>query len=180
MKKNNIWVLVWIFLVSCASLNACSESDEENTGSEVAETQEFLKKALAHDLFEITAGMMAEDQSKNGEVGGFGQQLVHVHTRTSEALQSIARRKSVQLPDQMPADKKSIINRLEEKEGTEFDQNFAAVQITAHQEVISMYEEADKKITDPEIQGFIDQILPVLQEHLAEIQKVQTQLIAKN
>lgn len=179
MKKHNVWVLVWIFLVSCASLNACSENDDESTGSDYTATEDFLKMVSASDLFEITAGMMAEDQGESSEISSFGQKLVHIHTRTNAALEEIARRKGIQLPDEMTADRKSLVNRLGEKEGAEFDQAFAEAQITALQEIINLYEQGDKQITNPEVQGFINQILPVLREHLAEIQNVQTGLLNK-
>jgi len=166
-------------MISCATLNACNETDEDATASDTAATAEFLKQATAADIFEITAGMMAEDQGDKQKIHSFGQQLVHVHSRTSEALTTLARRKSVQLPEEITVDKKRLINQLEEKEGQEFDQAFTEVQITAHQEAIALYERADKEIQDAEIQGFVDQILPVLKEHLTEIQQVQTEVISK-
>lgn len=171
--------MVWIFMVSCATLNACNETDDESAALEKTATAEFIKQATATDLFEITAGMMSEDKGQSDAITSFGQQLVHVHSRTSEALSTMARRKSVEIPEVMDVDKKRVVSQLDEKQGKAFDESFAATQITAHQEAIGLYEKADKDIKDPEVQAFVDQLLPVLKEHLAEIQKIQTQLVKK-
>ncbi len=167
-------------MISCASLNACDETANKSMDTDKIATEKFLQEATSADLFGITSGMIAEENGKSTAVTAFGHELVRVHSKTSEALATIARHRSIQLPEEIAIDKKKVVNQLEDEKGDAFDQTFVNAQITAHQEMIDLYTQADKQIKDPEIQGFVDQILPVLQAQLVEIQKAQTSLIAMN
>ncbi|WP_192821569.1 DUF4142 domain-containing protein [Rufibacter sp. LB8] len=174
MKKSKIWIVASALFLSSASLVSCNNKASEETASEKVKVEKFLQKAASNDMFGMMTGMLAGDQGKEQKVAAYGQQLYHVHSRTSPAIENIAKRKNVKLPNVMESEKKVLVDSLEVKKGDEFDKSFADVQVAAHEEAVALYEQADKELTDPEIQAFIDQILPVLKEHLQEAQQLKT------
>ncbi len=155
------------------TLVSCNKVDKEAVAADQEKVEQFLKQAATNDNFQLMAGMMAEDQAEKGAVGALGQKIYHVHSRTTPVLAEIAKKKDVTLPAEMGSEKKALVDSLETKEGEEFDQTFAEVEVAAHEEAIALYEKADKEVTDPDVQSFIDQILPVLKEHLAEAQELK-------
>ncbi|WP_210463857.1 DUF4142 domain-containing protein [Rufibacter roseolus] len=173
MKNINVWMLASLFSMSSMTLVSCNKVDKEASAADHQKVEQFLKQAATNDNFQLMAGMMAEDQSKKGEVGALGQKIYHVHSRTTPVLAEIAKKKAVELPAQMGSEKKALVDSLETKKGEEFDQTFANLEVEAHEEAIAFYEKADKEVTDPDVQQFIDQILPVLKEHLAEAQELK-------
>jgi putative membrane protein len=180
MKKYKSLLAAGAFLISSASLVSCNNEKSEVAAKEKVHVEEFLQKAASNDMFGMMTGMLAGDQGKEKKVSEYGQQLYHVHSRTSPAIETIAKHKNVKLPNVMDAEKKVLVDSLEVKKGKEFDKTFAEVQVTAHEEAVALYEKADKEVSDPEIQAFIDQILPVLKEHLQEAQKLKNAMAKLN
>lgn len=180
MKKYNVKVLAYSLVFSGIALASCNKTDKVAAQAEHDKVEHFIKEAAANDVFELTAGMMAAEQSKAQKVDTYGQQIVQVHSRTNPVLESLAKRKHIELPAELPSEKKKLVAQLEDKKGEEFDKEFATVQLEAHQEAVALYEKADKEVEDKDIQAFVDQVLPVLKEHLVAAQEIHTELIAKN
>ncbi len=171
-----MWGLVSAFFMGSLTLVSCSKVDKEASAAEKAKVQEFLTQAASTDNFQLMAGMMAGDQGKKADVGALGQKIYHVHSRTTPVLAEIAKKKDVQLPAEMGTAKKALVDSLEAKKGADFDEAFAEAEIAAHQEAIALYEKADKEVQDQDVQSFIDQVLPVLKEHLTEAQELKNGL----
>lgn len=180
MKKSNVKVLAYSLIMSGIAFASCNKTDRVAAKAEHDKVENFIKEAAANDMFELTAGMMAAEQSKATDVDLYGQQIVHVHSRTNPVLEDLARSKHIQLSSELPSEKKKLVAKLEDKKGEEFDKEFAEVQLEAHQEAVALYEKADKEVTDKDVQAFVDQVLPVLKEHLAEAQEIHSELLAKN
>ncbi|WP_207435732.1 DUF4142 domain-containing protein [Sabulibacter ruber] len=176
MKKVNKWMLASSFFMSSLAMFSCSKVDKEASAAEKVKVQEFLQQAASTDNFQLMAGMMAGDQGRKADVGALGQKIYHVHSRTNPVLAEIAKKKDIQLPAEMGTEKKAMVDSLEAKKGEDFDQAFADAEIAAHKEAIALYEKADKEVNDQDVQSFIDQVLPVLKEHLTEAQELKTEL----
>ncbi|RNI29475.1 DUF4142 domain-containing protein [Rufibacter immobilis] len=176
MKKQKVWMLASLFSMASFAMVSCNKVDKQANAAEKVKVEQFLKQAATNDNFQLMAGMMAEDQGKTGSVGALGQKIYHVHSRTNPVLQEIAKKKAVELPAEMGSAKKALVDTLEAKKGEQFDESFAEVEVAAHEEAIAFYEKADKEVKDPDVQSFIDQILPVLKEHLSEAQALRSEL----
>lgn len=155
---------------------SCNSVDKEAYAADQVKVEKFLQQAATNDNFQLMAGMMANDQSKSGNVGALGEKIYHVHSRTNPVLEEIAKKKSVKLPAGMGSEKKAIVDSLEVKKGADFDKTFAEVEVKAYEEAVAVYEKADKEVVDKDVQAFIDQILPVLKEHLSEAVALQSEL----
>ena len=175
MKKNNVWMLMWALLLGGTALVSCSDDDNyEMLEQDRARVATFMQNAAASDMFEITTGTMAQEQGETADVQMFGDMLVEDHSMTAMKIKEMADERNVNLPQSLPAPKQEIATRLDGKTGMDFDKDFAAIQVEAHQEAIALYEEADRDIADTEVQAFIDATLPTLRMHFTHAQQLKT------
>ena len=163
--------ILFLMLLTLGIATSCDEDEDDNTPMLTVPT--FLQQAAASDMFELTTGNMAVQKGTLTEVKDFGQMLISDHTMSGSELISLAQQKNVTLPTTLPQDKAQKATTLQNLTGTAFDQQFADMQVQAHQEAIALYEQADKDITDAQVQAFIDKNLPVLRAHLIEAQSVE-------
>jgi putative membrane protein len=153
-------------------VTGCNNDDDNN--ADKLTTQEFMMRAANSDMFEIQTGHKATLNGNLPAVKAFGQHLVHDHTQTSMQLKALATQKNITLPDSITEDKRVIRNRLASETGKTFDQDFANVQIMAHDEAITLYTRASTEVTDPEVRTFAAQGLPLLKQHRQEAQQLKT------
>jgi putative membrane protein len=151
---------------------SCEDDDSTNT-NRLTET-DFMVRAANSDLFEIQTGRLAAGKGMTDEVRALGQHLVTDHTASSTELKALANQKNITIPDSLSVDKRTIRIRLAGKTGKTFDQDFATTQVTAHDEAISLYQQATQELQDPEIKAFATKTLPILQMHREHAVQVKT------
>ncbi|NEM97683.1 DUF4142 domain-containing protein [Pontibacter burrus] len=166
-------------LVSVVAVTACEEDDDDVPVARMT-TAEFVQQAAASDVFEIEAGKLATANSTTPEVVTFGENLIDDHTETSQTLMTLAHQNSVNVPlpsrQTLPQDKQAILTRLESKAGGDFDLDFVAVQLEAHQQAITLFEKASNELEHQAFRDFAKNTLPTLQAHLEMARKLRTQL----
>lgn len=177
MKRYNVWMLNAAFLFGSVSLVSCAKEQTAAQKEDTKKVAQFLQKAVETDNFGIVTGILATDKSKAEAVGDYGMTISNVHSKTSPVLEDLAKRKYVEVSQTLPAEKKTLVANLEKSDSLTFDKEFIDVQIAAQQEAVALYEEADKELKDAEIQSFIDQVLPVLKEHLKEAQDLKMAMV---
>jgi len=160
-----------LMLLALGAATSCKDDDEDNQPA--LTVQSFMQQAAASDMFEIRTGTMAITKGTLPQVRSTGQTLVTHHTMTSTELMALAITKNVTLPTTLPQDKATRVTTLENATGTAFNHQFAEMQVLAHQEAIELYEQADRDITDAQVQAFIDKTLPILRTHLTEAEQLE-------
>ncbi|WP_299821493.1 DUF4142 domain-containing protein [uncultured Pontibacter sp.] len=173
------WRLL-VILVSVVAVTACDDDDDDPIDIDLLTETEFVQRAAASDVFEIETGSLAENQAEAQEVADFGAMLVMDHTMSSQRLMDIARDENINVPmptaATLPEDKRTILTRLQSKNGTAFDQDFAAVQVQAHREAIELYERAVDELDDDDLRTFAEQTLPTLRQHLERAEDLRDQV----
>ncbi|HZR35439.1 MAG TPA: DUF4142 domain-containing protein [Nevskia sp.] len=137
--------------------------------------QEFFAKAAASGLGEVNAGQMAQAQGSTDQVKTFGRQMMRDHGKANAELKQLAASKGVTLPDAPDADHQKELDQLKQKQGGEFDQEYAKGQVKDHKEAVSLFEKAAKS-KDADIKAFAQKTLPVLKEHLTMAKSLDDQL----
>lgn len=173
MKK--IQAKSWLILALLSlvfGVISCDKNADE--GSKRLTETEFMVRAANSDLFEIQTGNMAAGKGITAEVRDLGQHLVMDHTTSSMELKALAAEKKITLSDSLSDDKRAIRTRLAGESGKAFDQDFANVQITAHDEAITLYRQAISELQDPDIRSFATKTLPALQMHRDHAVQVKT------
>ncbi|RDV13849.1 DUF4142 domain-containing protein [Pontibacter diazotrophicus] len=126
---------------------------------------EFMTQAASSNMLEIEAGQLAQQKGQNQAVKDFGQMMVTDHTQATEQLQSIASQKNITLPDSMSQEHMDQLQSLRDKNGAEFDQEYADLMVSSHEEAISLFEDASEDLEDPDVKNFATTTLPKLREH---------------
>jgi putative membrane protein len=171
MKKMILSGKIWLLLLAALSVVTACDDDEDDQDQKLS-MQAFMQQAAASDTFEITTGNMALQKGTLTDVKDFGQMIVHDHTMSGKELKALAAQKGVTIPKTIPQDKMAKITALNGLSGAAFDKAFATQQVEAHQEAVSLYEQADRDIADAQVQVFVDKTLPVLRTHLQHAQQL--------
>lgn len=127
---------------------------------------DFIKHAYQGNQAEVQMGQLANQKSQNPQVKQLAQRLVTDHTKANQQLQTIAQQSNVTLPEKPDRHHEHALKKLEKLSGSQFDQQFATDQVRDHLKDITEYQNASQKIQDPAVKQYIQQTLPVLQEHL--------------
>jgi len=78
--------------------------------------------------------------------------------------------------EQAMAAHKAEVDKLRTLKGPEFDREYTRLMVQDHQKVIDKLTTARSRISDPELTGLVDKLLPTYKQHLAMAQKLQDTL----
>jgi putative membrane protein len=152
-----------------------TRKSESNKDDKVARgDRKFIEKAAGGGMFEVQAGQLASTRAKSPDVKSYAGMLVDQHTKANDELTQLANAKGVELPAAPPRAMRSEIEQLGKKNGDDFDKEFVKVAIKDHKQDIKDFEKASKDVKDPEVKAWATKTLPVLKEHLAQAQKLQS------
>lgn len=125
----------------------------------------FVIDAQQGSKGEVVLGQMAADRAHNGEVKDFGLRLVKDHSKANKELIEFASRRDITLENDLSAEHRQLSDKLSELSGEDFDKAFVAAMIEDHQKDIAKFKTAADTLTDPFVVSFVQQTLPVLEEH---------------
>lgn len=177
---SNLRSFVLTAMVGSVALFGCgegtSESTEEHTDSvttaesaadSVADSRdadaEFLSDAVEANTKELRA--IALGKTKGGkEVKTHAGHMMSDHKKLGEDVAAYISKKNLTLEDVDTAD---VDNDLNDKAaGKDFDKAWADKMVDDHEKVISMFEDAQDDVKDPELKTMITDALPKLKSHL--------------
>lgn len=140
------------------------------------EAQEFVNAAGQASLVEIRTSEMALEKSASADVKAFAQMMIDNHKASIDKLKAAASAASLMPPADILDDfHMRRINDLVETDGdADFDADYAALQIDAHNDAIKLFEDYSKD-TDAtaQLKMYADESLPTLQTHKAEAEKIR-------
>jgi putative membrane protein len=124
----------------------------------------FRREAAISDQFEIRSSQLALDRAASPAVVAFAQQMISDHTTNSAGLRQYSDfGASEQGVDPRRA---AMLSELASLDGRAFDEAYAEMQVTAHQEAVALYGTYAQNGDWPELVGFARAALPGLQGHL--------------
>jgi putative membrane protein len=138
--------------------------------------QDFINAAGQAGLVEIRTSEMALQKAKNADLKTFAQKMIDDHKAGAEKLKAAASAAGLMAPPETLDDfHMRRINDLVETDGDEdFDADYAALQVDAHNDAIKTFEDYSKD-TDAvsQLKMFADETLPTLTAHKAEAERVR-------
>ncbi|MBK8838764.1 MAG: DUF4142 domain-containing protein [Hyphomonadaceae bacterium] len=179
--------------LAALSLAACGDNMSSNTAmttptTETAsirpataenatrEAQDFVNAAGQASLVEIRTSEMALEKSASADVKAFAQMMIDNHKASIDKLKAATSAASLRPPiDVLDDFHMRRINDLVETDGdADFDADYGALQIDAHNDAIKLFEEYSR---DPDataqLKMYADESLPTLQTHRAEAEKIR-------
>jgi putative membrane protein len=141
--------------------------------SAAAEVTGWITKAAEAGLAEVALGKLAVEKAQSAEVKKFAQRMIDDHSKANEELMKIAKDKGVTPPAQLDEKHRKLQQDLAKAQQADFDKKYMDGQVQDHKEAVAHFEKGAKS-NDPQVQQFASSKLPVLKEHLAMAQKVNT------
>ena len=140
-----------------------------------ASVTDFVTNATVANMKEIATGKLAEKNAKDPSVKAYGGKMVDHHTMATKQLMALVKSKGYKIPKPDPS-MAAPDSMLIKAKGAEFDRMYVPMMITDHQKAIQLFETASQNVSDPDIKAFAVKTLPLLKEHLAEIQQIASKL----
>jgi putative membrane protein len=134
----------------------------------------FVMAAATSDMYEVKAGQMAQEKAQNAELKAFGKMMVADHTATTNELKPLAMKASAAIPTELDERRKGMIDNLTSASGADFDKAYAAQQVAAHEEAVTLMEGYAANGDNAEIKAFAAKALPKIKAHLEKIRQLQT------
>lgn len=140
------------------SMNATSAplTDDEKT---------FMTKAAEGGIAEVSLGGVAATKATNADVKNFGTQMQTDHGKANDELKQLASTKGVTLPTETDAEHKKTADEVSAKTGAAFDKAYMTAMVKDHDKDVKEFEEASKKVKDPDLKSWTDKTLAVIQGH---------------
>jgi len=145
------------------------------TPSNEAKAPDFVTKAAASDMFEISAAKLAATRATDADVKAFAKMMVADHTKSTEALKKAITDsgQALTLPTILPDDLKDKLDDLTKADAKDFDANYMDNQVDAHQAALDLMQRYAQDGDVAQIKTFAASTAPVVQKHLDEARKVR-------
>jgi putative membrane protein len=156
---------------SAASSAHQQESMRANSGHHVmagdhdgADPAAFVAKAAQGGMTEVALSKAAATKASDADVKKFAEQMVQDHQKANDELSSIARKKALNLPASLDAEHQAVIQKINNKSGSEFDQAYGKQMAMDHATTVALFDGATHS-TDADLAAFAEKTLPTLKEH---------------
>ncbi len=128
--------------------------------------KQFINNAAQVSMTEVQLARMAQERATRQDVKDYAQRLERDHTNAQQMLSGLASQLQVQLPQSLDQRHQTMVSKLSNLSGPQFDQQFLQEQIKAHQNSINQFQRASKQADNPQVKDYANRMLPNLEEHL--------------
>jgi putative membrane protein len=160
---------------SSSSDTAQSRSAGSQNGAQVAEQDREFMEDIAHaNLAEIETGKMALEKSQDPQIKKFAQMMIDDHTKAMKELQSLAKKKEVDLPAETDLQHKTIATALKALSGNTFDEQYIArVGVGDHERTLELLKKTEQQTQDAQLKAYAANTLKSVSKHLEMAKKLE-------
>lgn len=169
MKKVSAFslpVVAALLMLACAG--DASDGGKKSDG--------FAKVAAQGGMAEVQMGKLAAERGGSAAVKLFGQRMVDDHTKANMELNQLAARKNIQLPQELSAEQKSMMDKLAKLAGEDFDKEYVDMMVDDHEHDVAEFQTQSEKGDDPDVRAFAAKTLPTLRDHLQMIKDIKSKM----
>ena len=144
------------------------EQNEQNLdgNKELEKASDFVVKAADAGMAEVQLGKLAAERATKPEVKKFAQTMVEEHTRANDELKTLAQQQNIVVPSSISEENQEKMNKLQEKQGEEFDKEYMDMMVKDHEKVVDMFEKQAENGDVPEVSEWASNKVPALRHHL--------------
>jgi putative membrane protein len=132
----------------------------------------FIEQAAEGGHAEVTLGESAA-KSENPAVSAFGKQMIADHGKMNDELATLAKAKGVEPPSDADLASQAKGLAVSALPGSTFDRQYVSSQLADHKKTLALFEKQAQSGQDPELKAFAEKGIPVIQQHIAELEKLQ-------
>lgn len=129
--------------------------------------REFVKVIRFANLWEIPMGELAEKRGTTQKVRDVGLTIANDHKKLNAAVEQLARRLGLTLPDQPTSSQKSWMADISGRHGDDFDRTFADRLRAAHGTVFGLVAEVRAGTRNPDVRAFAQTANEIVMKHMA-------------
>ena len=152
---------------------AWASDEDQKPGEKPFDDAEFVQKAASGGMHEVALGKIAAAKATSEPVKKFAEQMVTDHGKLNEQLKKAAGAAGLAVPEVMNEQHQKEVDRFQNYKGRDFDRDYVTHMIADHEKDLAAFTRATKEAKQPAIKEFATKALPVVQEHLKEIKKLQ-------
>ncbi|HTM66837.1 MAG TPA: DUF4142 domain-containing protein [Flavipsychrobacter sp.] len=161
---------LFLFLLCCCLFITVNAQSKEKYDAG------FIRTAIMDGLMEVQLGRMAQTNGASQQIKDYGRMVVNDHSRTNAELSSLAKRKDVNIPEEVGSNLKSEMDKLSSLRGDQFDRAFINTMVENHLREINLYKAETYKGEDPDVRNWAAHKNPVLQKHLEWANRIKKAL----
>jgi putative membrane protein len=135
--------------------------------------QTFATDARQGNQAEIIMSQNVEDRTRNTDIKAFAKKMISDHTYLDEQLKKAAEGTDASLPDNFDGPHQAMVDRVSNASDADVDRDYLMVQDKAHKEAIAAYRAEAAAGTNDRLKSLAAQSVPVLQDHLAMLMKLE-------
>lgn len=153
--------------------NTNQQTQAQQAGSKPSSADsDFVQHAATGGKAEVAMGKLAEQRGAVASVREFGRWMVTDHTQANHQLAKIAQQSGMQLPSGPDKQQQAAMAHIEKLHGTAFDRAYIAAQLKAHEKTVDLFRKEAQSGQDTQLKQFAQQSLPMLEQHLTEVQEL--------
>jgi predicted outer membrane protein/sporulation protein YlmC with PRC-barrel domain len=154
-----------------------SQARPAQPGTQAPAAADFVNKAAISNMFEIQSSQLAQQKSQNDRVRQFAQRMVQDHTAATDKLKSTAQGiQGVTVPTSLDQPHQQMMQTLQNSSGAGFDRAYVQMQVTAHRNAVTLFDQYAQNGDNPQFKQFAQQTVPSLREHLQSVEQIQNAL----
>ncbi|GAA4329981.1 DUF4142 domain-containing protein [Mucilaginibacter gynuensis] len=192
MKKLSSMMMI---ALAALAFQACNNSakDSKETADSVNEVKDttttgatgiavdegdakFTTTAASDGMAEIALAKLAQEKSTNTDVKSFAAMMITDHEKAAAELSAIAETKNITLPSAPTEEQQKMQADLTAKKGADFDKAYIDGMVKAHENAVSLFDDASKNCKDADLKAFATKTLPTLKAHETHVKSVQKKL----
>jgi putative membrane protein len=137
------------------------------TAAENSKDSEFAMKAAQGGMAEVSTGQLAANKGSDPKIKEFGQRMATDHGKANDELKAAAQKSGITLPAEASKKQQDDTNKLGQKQGKDFDEDYAKMMVKDHEEDVALFQKEADSGSDPNLKSFAQKTLPTLKEHLS-------------
>lgn len=154
-----------------ADIGDATENAAEDAGDALTPTpdgQAFVDRAAKSDAFEIAAAKLAQSNAASAEVKSFATEMTRAHTDSTAKIKAAAAQATPPITPQpaLTEDQNAKLADLGKLTGAEFDRQYMAGQVKAHEDALALMERYSQHGDVAPLKTVAAEIAPIVQRHL--------------
>lgn len=154
--------------------------------------REFVHDVSEVNHAELEMAQLAVERAQSAEVKQFAQMMIRDHTNAGNELKQAMSRHNVDMAMQMDPKHQSLMERLKNLRGAEFDREYMTAMVEGHQDARDLIESraGDSRATgtagnqadnhdealDNAVEQWATKTLPAVEQHLKRAEEIRDQL----
>jgi putative membrane protein len=164
-----LWAVASLAMLAAAPSWAQGTSNPQQLNNE---DKQFINKVENGNLAEAALGQLAQQKAADPAVKEFGRWMATDHALANKQLMAVAKDANYQHQPALTEKDKALEQQLQPLSGAQFDEQYMKGMVQDHQQTIALFQAEAQSGQYQQLKTYAQNLLPVLQQHLAEAQEL--------